>query len=179
MLRALSIEDIASASLFDPSLAPEVSSVTPIPAITFSLDHDTAGDSAETPARRPLPAADDSGVNSDLGRLKEDLQTQLTPTLSSGLGNDLVSLLKDLTTGDTSAARADTSKVQVDLETQDASSVAGTPTGEPLGALIGKISDSLAPGSVQGAPQDSARHDLATFLVENGRGTGSLINTSA
>jgi hypothetical protein len=67
----------------------------------------------------------------------------------------------------------------VDLQTQDASSVAGTPAGNPLDTLIAEISDSLISGSVQRAPQDGAQHDLANFLVENGQGTGSLVNTSA
>jgi hypothetical protein len=67
----------------------------------------------------------------------------------------------------------------VDLQTQDASSVAGTPSGKPLDTLIGQISDSLNSGNVQGAILDAAEHDLANVLVENGQGTGSLINTSA
>jgi hypothetical protein len=175
----LSIADIPSPSLFDTSLAAEWTSVTPITAITSSLDSNTSGNSRETPARKALPPADVSGANTDLDRFKADLQAQTAPTLSSDLGNDLASLLKDLTSGNTSAAKADVSKVQVDLQTQDASSVAGTPTGNPLETLIGKISDSLISGSAQRAPQDGVQHDLANFLVENGQGTGSLINTCA
>jgi hypothetical protein len=95
------------------------------------------------------------------------------------VGNDLTSLLKDLTSGNTSAAKADVSKVQADLQTQDPSSVASAQTGSPLYTLIGKISDSLNSGRVEGAPQDGAQHGRAVFLAENGQGTGSLINTSA
>jgi hypothetical protein len=124
-------------------------------------------------------AADVSGANTDLDRFKADLQAQTAPALSRNLGNDLASLLKDLNSGNTSAAQADASKVQVDLQTQDASSVAGTPSAKPLDTLIGQISDSLKSGSVQGAILDGAEHDLANVLVENGQGTGSLINTSA
>ncbi len=174
----MSIEELSSLTRLDTSLAPEVSSVTPVTAVTTGLDSNTADNSREAPKRKALPP-DLSGVNAGLGRLQEDLHAQLAPTLSSGLGNDLASLLKDLASGNTSAARADASKVQVDLENQDAASVASTASGEPLNALIGKISESLTPGSVQGAPQDSARHDLASFLVENGQGTGSLVDTSA
>jgi hypothetical protein len=175
----LSIEDISSPSLFDTSLATELTSVTPITAITSGPDSNTSGNSSETPTQNALPPADVSGANTDLDRFKADLQAQTASTLSSELGNDLASLLKDLNSGNTSAAKADASKVQVDLQTQDASSVAGTSTGNPLDTLIGKISDSLNSGSVQGAPQDGAQHDLANFLVENGQGIGSLINTSA
>ena len=175
----LSIEDISSPSLFDTSLATELTSVTPITAITSSLDSNTSGNSRQTPTRKALLPSDVSGVDTHLDRLKADLQAQTAPTLSRDLGNDLASLLKDLTSVDTSAAKADVSKVQMDLQTQDASSVVGTPTGNPLDTLISKISDSLNSGSVQGAPMDSAQHDLANFLVENGRGMGSLINTSA
>jgi hypothetical protein len=174
----LSIDDIASASLFD-SLATELTSVTPIPAITSSLDSNTSGNSRDTLTRKALPRGDVSRAKTGLDRFKADLKAQAAPTTSSDLGNDLSSLLKDLTSGNTSAAKADVSKVQADLQTQDASSSAGTQAGGPLDTLIGKISDSLNSGSVQGALQDGAQHDLANFLVENGRGTGSLVNTSA
>jgi hypothetical protein len=175
----LSIADISSPSLFDSSPATELASVTPITAITSSLDSNTSGNSRDTPTQKALPPEDVSGAKTDLDRFKADLKAQAAPTLSSHLGNDLTSLLKVLTSGDTSAAKVDVSKVQADLQTQDASSVAGAQTGSPLDTLIGKISDSLNSGSVQDAPQDGPQHDLANFLVENGQGTGSLINTSA
>jgi len=175
----LSIGDISSPSLFDTSLNPELTRVTPITAITSSLDNSTSGNSREAPTQNAPPPAEDSGGNTYLDRFKADLQAQTAPTLSTDLSNDLGSLLKDLTSGNTSAAKADVSKVQVDLQTQDASSVAGAPTGSPLDTLISKISDSLNSGSVQGATQEDAQHDLADVLVENGRGRGSLLNTSA
>ena len=175
----MSIEDISAPSLFDPSLGTELTRVTPITAITFGQDGNTPGNSRETPAREAVLAADVSGANTDLDRFKADLQAQTAPTLSRDLGNDLASLLKDLNSGNTSAAQADANKLQVDLQTQDASSVAGTPSGKPLDTLIGQISDSLNSGNVQGAILDGAEHDLANVLVENGQGTGSLINTSA
>jgi hypothetical protein len=84
-----------------------------------------------------------------------------------------------MTSGNTSAAKADVSKVQAGLHAQDAPSDASGQTGSPLDTLIGKISDSLNSDSVHDEPQDKAKHDLANFLVENGQGTGSLINTSA
>jgi hypothetical protein len=95
------------------------------------------------------------------------------------MSSDLASLLKDMTTGNTSAAKADVSKVQADLQTQDASSVDGAQTESPLNTLVGKISGSLDFDNVQGAEQDGAQRDLANFLVENGQGTCSLVNTSA
>jgi hypothetical protein len=107
------------------------------------------------------------------------VEVEAAPKLPGDMSSDLASLLKDMTTGNTSAAKADVSKVQADLQTQDASSVAGTPTGKPLDTLIGKISDSLDSGGVQGGSQDGAQRDLANFLVENGQGAGSLVNTSA
>jgi hypothetical protein len=162
----LSIDDISFPSALESSLAAESTSVIPITAITLSLDSNTAGNSPDTPTQKALHPEDDPGAKTDLG-------------LSSGLGDDLTSLLKDLTSGNTSAAKADISKVQADLQTKEASSVADAQTGGPLETLIGKISDSLDSGSVQGAPQDGALQDLADFLVENGQGTGSLINTSA
>jgi hypothetical protein len=175
----LSIDDISFPSLFDSSLETEVTSVTPITAITFSLDGNTAGNSPDTPTQKALHPEDDSEAKTDLDRFNADLKAQADLTLPRDLDNDLTSLLKDLTSGDTSAAKVDVSKVQADLQTQNASSVAGAQTGNPLDTLVGKISDSLNSGSAQGAPQDGAQHDLANFLVENGKGTGGLINTSA
>ena len=175
----MSIEDISAPSLFDPSLGTELTRVTPITAITFGQDGNTSGNSRETPTRKAVLAANVSGANTDLDRFKADLQAQTAPSLPRNLGNDLASLLKDLNSGNTSAAQADANKLQVDLQTQDASSVAGTPSGKPLDTLIGQISDSLNSGNVQGAILDAAEHDLANVLVENGQGTGSLINTSA
>jgi hypothetical protein len=81
----LSIADISSASLFDTSLATELTSVTPITAITSNLDSNTSGNSRETPKRKALPPADVPGANTDLDGFKADLQAQTAPTLSSGL----------------------------------------------------------------------------------------------
>ena len=173
----LSIDDISAPSLFDSLLATELTSVTPVTAIPSSLDSKTAGNSGDTSKRKALPPEDVSGAETDLDTFNEDV-IKAAPTLSSDLGDDLTSLLKDLTSGNTSAAQVDVSKVQADLQTQDASSVANAQT-EAADNLIGKISDSLNSGSVHGAPQDGAQHDLINFLVENGQGTGSLINTSA
>ena len=175
----MSIADISSPSLFDSSLATELTSVTPITAITSSLDSNTSGNSRDTPTQESHTPEDDSGAESDPGGSNENLTGQVDPALSNDLGNDLASLLKDLTSGNTSAAKADVSKVQADLQTQDASSIADAQRGSTLDALIGKISDSLNAGTVQVAPREGAQHDLANFLVENGQGTGSLINTSA
>jgi hypothetical protein len=174
----LSIENISSPALFDTSLATELTSITPVPAITSSLDSNNSGHSRDTPKQKAPSAANASRANTGLEELEADLPVQTVPTLSTEVGNDLTSLLKDLTTGNISAAKADVSKVKSDLQTQDVSSVRGAPTGTPLDTLIGKISDSLNSGSVEGTPQDGAQHDLANFLVENGQGTGNLINTS-
>jgi hypothetical protein len=175
----MSIADISFPSLFDSSLATELPSVTPIMAITSSLDSNTSGNSRDTLTQKSHTPEDDSEAKTDAGGSNANLKAQTDPSLSNDLGNDLASLLKDLSSGNTSAAKADVSKVQADLQTQGASSVASAQTGSPLVALIGKISDSLNSGSVEGAPQDGAQHDLAKFLVENGQGTGSLINSAA
>ena len=212
----MSIDDVSFPSLFDSSLAEDLS-VNRITPITSSLDSNTASNSPDTPTQKVLHHEDDSRAEtdpdsfnavlkaqaaptlpsdpgSDLTSLLKDLnsgnaslskadlstvQAQAAPSLPSDLGSDLASLLKDMTIGNTSAAKADVSKVQADRQTQDASSVADAQTGGPLDSLIGKISDSLNSGSVQGASRDGAQHDLANFLVENGQGAGSLVNTSA
>jgi hypothetical protein len=174
----LSIADISPPSTFDSSLARELTGVTRITAITSDPDNNTSGNSRDTRKETQTPE-DDPGGKSDPGGSNADLEARADPALSNDLDNDLASLLKDLTSGNTSAAKADVSKVQADLQTRDTSSVAGPQTASTLHALIDKISDSLNAGSLQGAPQDDSQHDLANFLVENGKGTGSLINTSA
>jgi hypothetical protein len=68
----------------------------------------------------------------------EDLEPPAEPTLFTDLGNDLASLLKDMTSGNIPAAKADIIKVQADLQTQDTSTVTGAQTARPLDALIGK-----------------------------------------
>jgi hypothetical protein len=175
----LSIADISLPSTFDSTLARDLTGVTPITAITSDPDGNTSGNARDTPAQTAPTTEDDSEANSELGGSNADLTAQADPALSNDLGNDLASLLKDLTSGNTSAAKADVSKVQADLQTQGIPSVADPQTGSTLDALIGKISDSLDADIVPGAPQDGAQHDLANFLVENGQGKGSLINTSA
>ena len=175
----MSYADILPLPTFDSSLTAELAGVTRIPAITSDSDSNTSGNSRDTPTQKSHTPEDDSEAKSDPDESNANLRAQADPTLSNDLGKDLASLLKDLTSGNTSAAKADVSKVQADLQTQDTSSVAGTQTGSTLDALIGKISDSLDAGSVQGAPQAGAQHDLANFLVENGQGTGSLVDTSA
>jgi hypothetical protein len=175
----LSVDDISFPSLFDNSLATELTSVTPITAITFSLDGNTSGNSRDTPRQKAQTPEDDSETKTDLEEFDPDLKARAASTLSSEVGNDLSSLLKALTSGDTSAAKADVIKVRADLQSRDASSVASAQTESPLDALIGKISDSLDSDNVQGTAQEGAQHDLANFLVENGHGMGSLINNSA
>jgi hypothetical protein len=132
-------------------------------------------DSDLTSLLKDLNAGNASAAKADLSMV----QAQAAPTLPGDLGSDLTSLLKDLNAGNAPAAKEDVGKVQADLQTQDASSVAIAQTGGPLDALIGKISDSLDSGSVQGASQGDAQHELANFLVQNGQGAGSLGNTSA
>lgn len=175
----MSYDDILPLPTFDSSLTAELAGVTRIPAITSGPDSHTSGNSSDTPTQKSHTPEDDSGAKSDPGGSNANPTGQADPTLSNDLGDDLANLLKDLTSGNTSAAKADVSKVQEDLQTQDTSSVADAQTGSTLDALIGKISDSLNAGSVQGAPQEGAQRDLANFLVENGQGTGSLIDTSA
>lgn len=171
----MSTPDISSPSLFDSSLAPEVTSVSPITAIPSRLDNKTAGNSRDTSKQKAPPAEDASGAEPQLDSLNVDLEAQAAPTLSSDLRNDLTSLLKDLTSGATSAAKADVSKVRADMQTQDGPSQ----TAIPLDSLISEISESLNSGGAHSVPQDGPQHDLASFLVDNGQGRGSLINTSA
>ena len=129
------------------------------------------------PERKALPPEDVSGADEQPDTFNEDV-IKAAPTLSSDLGNDITSLLKDLTSGNTSAAQVDVSKVQAELQTQDASSVANAQTGSPLDSLIGKDQTRLIPAASTGDSQDGARH-IYRVVVKTDRVRGSLINTSA
>jgi len=91
----------------------------------------------------------------------------------NNLAKDVTSLFRDLASGSSTAAKTDITKVKADLQTQDASAASSTQTLGPLETLVAKISDSLSSGAVP-----SALQDLASYLVQIGQGTGSLINTS-
>lgn len=172
------MDEISFPSFFDNSPSTELSSVAPITQITFSLDGNTSGNSRDTPRQKPQTPEDDSGIKTGLEGFDADLKAQAAGTLSGGLDNDLSSLFKDLTSGNTSAAKADVSRIQADLQTQHDPSIVDAQNKSPLDTLIGKISDSLNSDTVQSTTQDSAQHDLANFLMENGHGTGNLLNTS-
>ncbi len=123
---------------------------------------------------KALASGDVSGAKTDLAKLKTDLAAQESSDTSNNLAKDMTALLKDLTSGNSTAAKTDLASVQKDLEAEEASSSSSTQTASPLDTLISKMSASLNSGSVQDALQD-----LASYLVQNGQGTGSLVNTSA
>jgi hypothetical protein len=123
---------------------------------------------------KALASGDVSGAKSDLAKLKTDLAAQESSDGASSLAKDMTSLLKDLTSGNASAAKTDITQIQKDLQSQGASSTSDSQTTSPLDTLISKMATSLSSGSVQGALQD-----LASYLVQNGQGSGSLVNTSA
>jgi hypothetical protein len=110
-----------------------------------------------------------------LAKLKADLKAQQSAAGSANnLTKDVTSLLKDLTSGNISAAKTDVTKLQADLKVEDNPTSSSTQTASPLNTLVSQISASLSSGSVQGA-----LHDLATYLVQNGQATGGLIDTTA
>jgi hypothetical protein len=127
---------------------------------------------------KALASGDVTGAKSDLAKLKTDLAAQQsagsTTDATNSLAKDMTSLLKDLTSGNTSAAKTDIAKVQKDLQSEEASSTSSSQTTNPLDTLISNMASSLSSGSVQGALQD-----LASYLVQNGQGSGSLVDTSA
>jgi hypothetical protein len=117
-------------------------------------------------------------AKTDLAKLKVDLQAQeasttsTSSTASSKLATDVTSLLKDLSSGNSSAAQSDVTLVQTDLQAESTSST--TKTTSALDALVEKMSTSLNSGNT-----DEAMQQLASYLVQNGQGVGSLVNTTA
>ncbi len=164
------MDETSFPTVFDKSLSTSWSTVTPVTAITFSLNGDTSsGNSRDTPRQKPQTPEDDSRAKAALADSGVDANAQAGPTSSGDLDGDLSSLLRDLTSGDTSAAKADVSKLQANLDTQ---------TESPLDTLIGRISDSLNSGTTAEATPNGAQHDLVDFLMQNGHSTGNLLNTS-
>ena len=89
------------------------------------------------------------------------------------MAKDVTSLFKDLTSGNSTAAKADANKIKADLQTQEASTATGNQAVSSLESLVVKISDALSAGAVQSAVQD-----VAGYLVQHGQASGSLINLS-
>ncbi len=128
---------------------------------------------------KALATGDVSGAKSDLAKLKSDLDAQSgsSPSTNS-VTKDLTSLLKDLASGNTSAAKADVTSLATDVKAQEASapsgSASGSQTQSPLDTLVAKLTSSLNSGSI-----GSALQDVASYLIQNGQGSGSLVNTTA
>ncbi len=173
----MSISTLSSASLLDDSLTTALTKnanqTTPKSASTFS----------DANSRKSIHSSSSSGSSPDI--LTQDMINLLKALAYgdiSGAKNGLVKFKTDLkaqapsigSSENSAAAKADVLRLRADLQAQDTSTAASTPTVSPLESLVAKISDALSSGAVQGAVQD-----LAGYLVQNGQATGSLLNTSA
>jgi len=186
----LSISPISPASLLNSSLATALatsaqqtssaSTTTPASSLLTNPSSNPADVLTQDVVNllKALASGDVSGAKTDLAKFKTDLKAQQATTTSSNLVQDTTSLLKDLSSGNASAAKTDVTNVQADLQAEDASGASSktssTQTVSPLDTLVDKISDSLSSVSVSGALQD-----LASYLVQNGQGSGTLINIAA
>src|ERR1700761_9148217 len=106
------MDETSFPTLFDKSLSTAWSTVTPVTSMTFSLDGDTSSNSRDTPRQKPQTPKDDSRIKTALAASGANADVQAVPTLSSDMDGDLSSLLRDLTSGDTSAAKVDVSKLK-------------------------------------------------------------------
>ncbi|NYF78236.1 hypothetical protein [Granulicella arctica] len=96
-------------------------------------------------------------------------------TSTTALEKDLAALLKALVAGDVSGAKSLLVQVQKDAKAQDASTSSSTSSdSSSLDKLLSKISDSLNSGDTS-----SALQDVATYLVQSGTTSGTLLNTVA
>ena len=133
---------------------------------------------------KDLASGDSTSAQADLTKLQKDLKTN---SAESGVTKDLTSFLKDLASGNTTAAKSDINQLELDLglKTSDTSSSTSTSstsnsdstssTSETaLEKLVTKLSTLLKSGST-----DDALQAVASYLVQQGLGTGSLVNTSA
>lgn len=111
-----------------------------------------------------------SGAQSDLTKIQADLKAQ--ESAATSVGSNAVSKGHGHHHHEAAASSADSSATSSSDSTSDSSSTSSTAS--PLSTLLSQISSSLSTGNTSGALQD-----LAGFLVQNGEGTGNLINTSA
>jgi len=102
-----------------------------------------------------------------------------TTASTAQLTKDLAALLKDLASGDATASKTALATVQQDIKSQNSSdsstSSTSTSSSSPLDTLLAQISSSLnSTNSTTGSLQD-----LAAYLIQNGQGTGNVVNTNA
>ena len=98
-------------------------------------------------------------------------QPRLPPVTASQLTKDLAALLKDLASGNVDESKTSVAKVQQDIQAQ-------TPTPPlhlPLDNLLTQISTSLNSTNSTSA----SLQDLDTYFIQNGQGTGNIVNTTA
>jgi hypothetical protein len=170
-------------SSFTPTATSSANQTTATGSSTLSTtpDTSTSGNTADTLTEdvvtllKALANGDVSGAKADLAKLRADLATQ---NGSSAVTKDLATFLKDLASGNTTSAKSDLSQLQTDLQAEELSGKTGvdstSQTQSPLDQLVAKLSQSLDSGSVE-----SALKDVASYLIQQGQGTGSVVNTTA
>jgi hypothetical protein len=117
-----------------------------------------------------LASGNVSGAQADITKIKADLKAQESSSTSSS-GSSV-----KVTHGHHHHAAETSSSVSISTSSTDSTSdsASSSQSSSPLDSLLSQISGSLRSGSTEGALQD-----LAGFLVQNGQGTGNLLNTSA
>jgi hypothetical protein len=150
------------------SSSPSVSSVSSLDPLTQDL----------VSLLKALASGDVTGAKADLAQLQKDLtgsSDSSSDSNSSSIAKDLTSFLQDLTSGNTSAAKSDLAQLSTDVKAEEAgASTSSNTNGSPLDQLVGKLSGLLNSGSTEGALQA-----VASYLVKQGHGTGTLVDTSA
>ena len=122
----------------------------------------------ETTLLAELTSASSTNSNASAVSSTPDLSATSSTTQ---LTKDLASLLKDLASGNVDESKTATSKVQQDLKTQTTSDASSSPLNNLLSQIAGSLnSTNSTSGSLQ---------DLATYLIQNGQGTGNVVNTTA
>jgi len=111
----------------------------------------------------------------ELDSVSSAVPTSSTPspaTAPTQITRDLAALLKDLASGNVDESKTAVAKVQQDIQAQSPSDSSST---TPLDNLLTQISSSLnSTNSTSGSLQA-----LDTYLIQSGRGTGNVINTTA
>jgi len=113
----------------------------------------------------------------ELDSVSSAVPTSSTPspgTVPTQLTRDLAALLKDLASGNVDESKTAIAKVQQDIQAQSPSDSSST-TPSPLDNLLTRISNSLNSTNSTSASLQA----LDTYLIQSGRSTGNVINTTA
>jgi septal ring factor EnvC (AmiA/AmiB activator) len=160
---------------------PTQASAVPAAALTQSTTTDSEDALAQDLVQlfKTLVSGDVDGAKNDLARFQQDLNAQSNRAAAASTTVSTNETANDPTQVSYEAQKPEQAQTQQNINSQAATGARTVPPSivtpsSSLDALAGKLSQSLTTGSTSTALQD-----LATFLIQSGRGSGNLVNVNA